>query len=151
MVKGAVGLKEEPLYEVDSIQRAINQVRGIHPPPIMNIDGQQFPLVVEGSPRSPRLMMEDCGEHMRLYLEVSGAAVQNVWALPGPNIVFRGRIIPLEWTGPAEELDPLMTGAIKVNKQLLVRAPWRSLWPTLARCHRRPKKPRRCAGVRNQF
>ena len=66
MVKGAVGLKEEPLYEVDSIQRAINQVRGIHPPPIMNIDGQQFPLVVEGSPRSPRLMMEDCGEHMRL-------------------------------------------------------------------------------------
>ena len=48
--EGCVGIKEEPLFEVDSIQRAINQMRGIHPPPIMNIDGQQFPLVVEGSP-----------------------------------------------------------------------------------------------------
>ena len=71
--------------------------------------------------------MEDCGEHMRLYLEVSGAAVQNVWALSGfPHRVPWPHHL-LEWTGPAEELDPLMTGAIKVNKQLLVRPPWRSL------------------------
>ena len=147
LMKGAVGIKEEPLFEVDSIQRAINQMRGIHPPPIMNIDGQQFPLVVEGSPRSPRLMMEDCGEHMRLYLEVSGAAVQNVWALPGPHIVFRGRIIPLEWTGPAEELDPLMTGAIKVNKQLLVRSPWRSL---LAHAGQVPPQAEKAKAVRGR-
>lgn len=126
-VSGAVGIKTDPLHEVDSIQRALAQVRGIHPPPIMIIDGQQYPAVIEGMPRSPRLMMEDKGDKMRLYLEVGGAAVGNVWALPGPNIVFRGRVIPLEWTGPAQDLDPLMNGPVLVPKSLLVKEPWRAV------------------------
>ena len=37
-VEGATGIKHDPLYEVDSIQRALGQVRGTHPPPIMIID-----------------------------------------------------------------------------------------------------------------
>ena len=126
-VSGAVGIKTDPLHEVDSIQRALAQVRGVHPPPIMIIDGQQYPAVIEGMPRSPRLMMEDKGDAMRLYLEVGGAAVGNVWALPGPNVVFRGRVIPLEWTGPAEDLDPLMNGPVLVPKKLLVKEPWRAV------------------------
>ncbi|MFM2089697.1 MAG: hypothetical protein RLZZ127_186 [Planctomycetota bacterium] len=126
-VDGAVGFKPEPLHEVDSIQRVLQQVRGVHPPPVMVIDGQSFPCVIEGSPRSPRLMMEDKGEKMRLYLEVGGAMVANVWALPGPFVVFRGRVIPLEWTGPAEQLDPLMHGPIMVPKEWLVRDQWRSM------------------------
>ena len=68
-VEGASGVRGEPLHEMDSIQRALTQVRGIHPPPIMIIDGQTYPCVIEGSPRSPRLMMEDKGEKVRLYLE----------------------------------------------------------------------------------
>jgi superfamily II DNA or RNA helicase len=127
IVDGATGIKPEPMREIDSIQRALNQIRGVQPPPVMNIDGQQYPLVIEGSPRSPRLMMEDGGEFLRLYLEVGGAAVHNVWSIPGPNLIFRGRIIPLEWTGSAEDLDPLMNGAIKVAKHLLVKEPWRSV------------------------
>jgi len=126
-VSGAVGIKGDLLHEVDSIQRALSQVRGIHPPPIMDLDGQQYPAVIEGMPRSPRLMMEDRGDTMRMYLEVGGAAVGNVWAMPGPHLVFRGRIIPLEWTGPAEDLDPLMKGPVLVPKKLLVREPWRSV------------------------
>ena len=127
LVEGAVGIKNDPLVEVESIQRAFNQVRGIHPPPIIEIDGQNYPCVIEGSPRSPRLMMEDRGEHMRMYFEVGGAAVGNVWALPGPHLVFRGRVIPLEWTGPAEDIDPLMAGPVLVAKHLLVKEPWRSV------------------------
>lgn len=126
-VEGAVGIKTDPLTEADSIQRALDQVRGVHPPPIIVIDDQQYPLVIEGSPRSPRLMMEDKGEYTRLYFEVGGAAVARVWAIPGPSIVFRGRIIPLEWTGPAEDLDPLMNGPVQVAKHLLVKEPWRSV------------------------
>ena len=116
IIDGATGIRPEALHEVDSIQRALGQIRGIHPPPVMVIDGQQYPCVIEGSPRSPRLMMEDKGEKVRLYLEVGGAAVANVWSIPGPHIVFRGRVIPLEWTGPAEHLDPLMHGPVMVPK-----------------------------------
>ncbi len=126
-VEGAVGIKPDPIRESEGISRALNQIRGVHPPPIMVIDGQQHPAVIEGMPRSPRLMMEDRGEHTRMYLEVGGAGVAGVWALPGPNIVFRGRIIPLEWTGPAEDLDPMFNGPVQVPKKLLVKAPWRSV------------------------
>ncbi|MFW5845114.1 MAG: DEAD/DEAH box helicase, partial [Planctomycetota bacterium] len=126
-VAGATGLKGEALHETEGVQRALAQVRGVHPPPIMDIDGQQYPAVIESSPRSPRLMMEDRGDAMRMYLEVGGAAVGNVWGLPGPNIVFRGRIIPLEWTGPAEDLDPFMKGPVVVPKRLLVKDPWRAI------------------------
>ena len=42
-IEGASGVKLEPLHEVDSIQRALTQIRGIHPPPIMVIDGQSYP------------------------------------------------------------------------------------------------------------
>ncbi len=127
VVEGAVGIRSDPLYEADSIQRALNQVRGTHPPPIMVIDGQSYPCVIEGMPRSPRLMIEDKGESVKMYVEVGGAGVANVWALPGPNLVFRGRVIPLEWTGPAEHLDPLMNGPVLVPKEWLVREPWRSV------------------------
>lgn len=127
VVEGAVGIRGEALHEADSIQRAFQQIRGIHPPPVMIIDGQTYPCVIEGMPRSPRLMIEDKGEQVRLYLEVGGAAVANVWCLPGPSLVFRGRVIPLEWTGPAEHLDPLMNGPITLAKELLVRDPWRAL------------------------
>ncbi|MDA3963198.1 MAG: DEAD/DEAH box helicase [Planctomycetota bacterium] len=146
-VEGAVGIKPEPLHEEDSIQRALAQVRGVHPPPTMNIDGQQYPCVIEGSPRSPRLMMEDRGEHMRMYLEVGGAAVANVWAIPGPNIVFRGRVIPLEWTGPAQDLDPLMSGPCLVPKALLVRDPWRSV---LAHAGQVPPQAEKAKAVRGR-
>ncbi len=127
IVEGASGIKGEPMVDAESIQRALNQIRGVQPPPILTIDGQQYALVIEGSPRSPRLMMEECGEYLRMYLEVGGATVHNVWAIPGPNIIFRGRIIPLEWTGLAEDLDALMGGPIKVAKDLLVKNPWRSV------------------------
>jgi superfamily II DNA or RNA helicase len=113
----------------------------------MIIDGQQFPCVIEGSPRSPRLMMEDKGERVRLYLEVGGAMVANVWCMPGPYIVFRGRIIPLEWTGPAEHLDPLMSGPITVAKELLVREPWRAL---LAHAGQVPPQADRAKQVRGR-
>ena len=146
-VEGATGIKHDPLYEVDSIQRALGQVRGTHPPPIMIIDGQSFPCVIEGSPRSPRLMMEDKGERVRLYLEVGGAMVANVWCMPGPYIVFRGRVIPLEWTGPAEHLDPLMSGPITVAKELLVREPWRAL---LAHAGQVPPQADRAKQVRGR-
>ena len=126
-IEGAIGLKPDPLHEADTIQRALQQIRGIHPPPVMMIDGQMFPCVIEGSPRSPRLMMEDKGDKVLMYLEVGGAAVANVWCVPGPLLVFRGRVIPLEWTGPAEHLDPLMQGKVLVPKELLVRHPWRSV------------------------
>jgi len=147
LVEGASGVKPEPMQEVDSIQRSFNQVRGVQPPPMMVIDGQQYPLVIEGSPRSPRLMMEDCGEFLRLYLEVGGAAVHNVWAIPGPHIVFRGRVIPLEWTGPAEDLDPLMNGPIRVAKKLLVREPWRSV---LAHAGQVPPQAEKAKAVRGR-
>ena len=146
-VEGASGIKTEPLHEMDSIQRALSQVRGVHPPPVMVIDGQTYPCVIEGSPRSPRLMMEDKGEMVRLYLEVGGAAVANVWLIPGPNLVFRGRIIPLEWTGPAEHLDPLMHGPIMVPKELLVRDPWRSV---LAHAGQVPPQAERAKQVRGR-
>jgi len=147
MVEGAVGIRPEPLHEVDSVQRALAQVRGVHPPPLMMIDGQTYPCVIEGSPRSPRLMMEDKGEKVRLYLEVGGAAVANVWSLPGPNLVFRGRVIPLEWTGPAEHLDPLMHGPIMVPKEWLVRDPWRSV---LAHAGQVPPQADRAKQVRGR-
>jgi superfamily II DNA or RNA helicase len=143
MLEGAVGIKHEPLHEVDSIQRALQQVRGIHPPPLMIIDNQQYPCVIEGMPRSPRLMIEDKG----VYLEVGGAAVANVWCLPGPNLVFRGRVIPLEWTGPAEHLDPLMNGPILLDKDLLVRDPWRSV---LAHAGQVPPQADRAKQVRGR-
>ncbi len=146
-VSGAVGIKTDPLHEVDSIQRALAQVRGVHPPPVMVIDGQQYPAVIEGMPRSPRLMMEDKGDKMRLYLEVGGAAVGNVWALPGPNVVFRGRVIPLEWTGPAEDLDPLMNGPVLVPKDLLVKEPWRSV---LAHAGQIPPQAEKAKSVRGR-
>ena len=146
-VEGAVGIKHEPLHEVDSIQRALQQVRGIHPPPVMIIDGQSYPCVIEGMPRSPRLMIEDKGESVRLYLEVGGAAVANVWCLPGPNLVFRGRVIPLEWTGPAEHLDPLMNGPITLDKSVLVRDPWRSV---LAHAGQVPPQSDRAKQVRGR-
>ena len=146
-IEGASGVKIEPLHEVDSIQRALTQIRGIHPPPIMVIDGQSYPCVIEGSPRSPRLMMEDKGEKVRLYLEVGGAAVAGVWSIPGPHIVFRGRIIPLEWTGPAEHLDPLMQGPIMVPKEWLVRDPWRSV---LAHAGQVPPQADRAKQVRGR-
>ncbi len=146
-VEGAVGIKPEPLHEMDSVQRAIQQVRGVHPPPVMVIDGQQFPCVIEGSPRSPRLMMEDKGDKVRLYFEVGGAAVANVWCLPGPNVVFRGRVIPLEWTGPAEHLDPLMHGPIMVPKEWLVREPWRAV---LAHAGQVPPQTDRAKAVRGR-
>ncbi len=147
IVEGAVGIRAEPLHEVDSVQRALAQVRGVHPPPLMMIDGQTYPCVIEGSPRSPRLMMEDKGEKVRLYLEVGGAAVANVWSLPGPNLVFRGRVIPLEWTGPAEHLDPLMHGPIMVPKEWLVRDPWRSV---LAHAGQVPPQSDRAKQVRGR-
>ena len=146
-VSGAVGIKTDPLHEVESVQRALAQVRGVHPPPIMVIDGQQYPAVIEGMPRSPRLMMEDKGDSMRLYLEVGGAAVGNVWALPGPNIVFRGRVIPLEWTGPAEDLDPLMNGPVLVPKKLLVKEPWRSV---LAHAGQVPPQAEKAKAIRGR-
>ena len=147
VVEGSSGVRSEPLHEMDSIQRALTQVRGIHPPPLMIIDHQTYPCVIEGSPRSPRLMMEDKGEKVRLYLEVGGAAVANVWLIPGPNIVFRGRIIPLEWTGPAEHLDPLMHGPIMVPKEWLVRDPWRSV---LAHAGQVPPQADRAKQVRGR-
>ncbi|MBA3710068.1 MAG: hypothetical protein H0W83_14760, partial [Planctomycetes bacterium] len=147
VVEGAVGIRPEALHEVDSVQRALAQVRGVHPPPIMIIDGQSYPCVIEGSPRSPRLMMEDKGEKMRIYMEVGGAAVANVWSLPGPNLVFRGRVIPLEWTGPAEHLDPLMHGPIMVPKEWLVRDPWRSV---LAHAGQVPPQADRAKQVRGR-
>ncbi len=147
VVEGASGVRSDPLHEMDSIQRALTQVRGVHPPPVMVIDGQTFPCVIEGSPRSPRLMMEDKGEKVRIYLEVGGASVANVWLIPGPHIVFRGRIIPLEWTGPAEHLDPLMGGPIMVPKELLVRDPWRSV---LAHAGQVPPQTDRAKQVRGR-
>lgn len=147
IVENAVGIRPEPLHEVDSVQRAIQQIRGVHPPPLMVIDGQTYPCVIEGSPRSPRLMMEDRGEKMLMYLEVGGAAVANVWCLPGPFIVFRGRVIPLEWTGPAEHLDHLMLGKIQVPKELLVKDPWRSV---LAHAGQVPPQAERAKPVRGR-
>ena len=147
MVEGAVGIKTDPLKEVESIQRAITQVRGVQPPPVFVIDGQQYPMVVEGSPRSPRLMMEDRGENLRCFLEVGGAGVGNVWGLPGPNIVFRGRVIPLEWTGPAEQLDPLLKGPVLVPKKLLVKDPWRSV---LAHAGQLPPQAEKAKQVRGR-
>ena len=38
-IEGAVGIKPEALHEVESIQRALHQIRGSHPPPVMTIDG----------------------------------------------------------------------------------------------------------------
>ncbi len=127
IMAGAVGIKPEPLIEMDSVVRAVAQVRGIHPPPLMVIDGQTYPCVIEGSPRNPRLMIEDKGDKVRMYLEVGGAMVVGVWSIPGPHLVFRGRVIPLEWTGPAEHLDPLMQGPILLDKALLVQEPWRAV------------------------
>jgi superfamily II DNA or RNA helicase len=147
VVENAVGIKSEPLHELDSVQRALSQVRGTHPPPLMVIDGQQFPCVIEGSPRSPRLMMEDKGENVRIYLEVGGAMVVNVWCVPGPHLVFRGRVIPLEWTGPAEHLDPLMAGPILVAKDKLVREPWRAV---LAHAGQVPPQADRAKAVRGR-
>jgi superfamily II DNA or RNA helicase len=147
VLEGAVGIKPEPLTEMDSVLRAIAQVRGMHPPPLMTIDGQQYPCVIEGSPRSPRLMMEDKGEKVRMYLEVGGAMVANVWCIPGPHLVFRGRVIPLEWTGPAEHLDPLMQGPILVPKEWLVRDPWRAL---LAHAGQVPPQAERAKLVRGR-
>lgn len=147
IITGATGIRPDPLTEVDSIQRALHQIRGVHPPPIMIIDGQSYPCVIEGSPRSPRLMMEDKGEKVRLYLEVGGAAVANVWCIPGPNVVFRGRVIPLEWTGPAEHLDALMHGPIMVPKEWLVRDPWRSV---LAHAGQVPPQAERAKPVRGR-
>jgi superfamily II DNA or RNA helicase len=147
IVENAVGIRPEPLHEVDSVQRAIQQIRGVHPPPIMVIDGQQYPCVIEGSPRSPRLMIEDKGEKVLMYIEVGGAAVANVWCLPGPFIVFRGRVIPLEWTGPAEHLDPLMAGKILVPKEWLVRDPWRSV---LAHAGQVPPQTERARPIRGK-
>ena len=34
IVEGAVGIKPDPLKEVETIQRALNQIRGVHPPPV---------------------------------------------------------------------------------------------------------------------
>ena len=127
IVDGATGIRAEPLTEAESINRALNQLRGLHPPPLFEIDDKHYHLVLEGSPRSPRLMMEDKGDAMRLYFEVGGAAIGQVWAIPGPYIIFRGRIIPLEWTGPAEDLDLLFLGPVVVPKRMLVKAPWRSV------------------------
>ena len=146
-VEGAVGIKADPLHEMDSVQRVLQQIRGSHPPPIITIDGQQYPAVIEGSPRSPRLMMEDKGDKVILYLEVGGAAVANVWCLPGPFLVFRGRIIPLEWTGPAEHLDPLMHGKVVVPKEWLVREPWRSV---LAHAGQVPPQADRAKAIRGR-
>jgi len=146
-VEGAVGIKTDALHEMDSIQRVLQQIRGSHPPPIITIDGQQYPAVIEGSPRSPRLMMEDKGDKVILYLEVGGAAVANVWCLPGPFLVFRGRIIPLEWTGPAEHLDPLMHGKVVVPKEWLVREPWRSV---LAHAGQVPPQAERAKAIRGR-
>ncbi len=146
-IEGAIGIKPEPLHEVESIQRALHQIRGSHPPPVMTIDGQTFPCIIEGSPRSPRLMMEDKGEKMLMYFEVGGAAVQNVWCMPGPFLVFRGRVIPLEWTGPAEHLDPLMHGKILVPKEWLIQEPWRSV---LAHAGQVPPQADRAKQVRGR-
>jgi superfamily II DNA or RNA helicase len=146
-VEGAIGFKPEPLHEVDSIQRVLQQVRGTHPPPVMSIDGAHYPCVIEGSPRNPRLMMEDKGDKVLLYLEVGGAAVANVWCMPGPFLVFRGRVIPLEWTGPAEHLDPLMHGKIMVPKEWLVRDPWRGV---LAHAGQVPPQTERAKAVRGR-
>ena len=76
--------------------------------------------------RSPRLMMEDCGEHLRMYFEVGGAGVANVWAF----LVHSGLPWPdysLEWTGWYQDIDPLMMGLIKVAKRLLTKDPRRSM------------------------
>ena len=147
VVEGLGSIKPEPLHETDQIQRLIQQVRGVHPPPIMTIDGQSFPCVIEGSPRSPRLMMQDKGDKVQLYLEVGGAMVAKVWALPGPHLVFRGRVIPLEWTGPAEQLDPLLYGPILVPKEWLVRDEWRAL---LAHAGQIPPQADRARQVRGR-
>ena len=61
--KGVVGIKTDPLHEPEMIQRVLNHVRGVHPPPVLVVEGQQFPAFVEGSPRSPRLMMEALLSH----------------------------------------------------------------------------------------
>ena len=106
IVEGAVGTKPTPITDVEAVGRIITQVRVVQPPPTMVIDGQQFPMMVEGSPRSPRLMMEDRGEHLRCYLEVGGAAIANVWALPGPYLVLRGRIIQLNGQAQPNTLTP---------------------------------------------
>ena len=147
IMEGAVGIKAEPMHEADSIQRALSQIRGVHPPPLITIDGQTYPCLIEASPRSPRLMMEDKGDKMRLYFEVGGAAVANVWQIPGPYLVFRGRVIPLEWTGPAEHLDPLMHGPILLPKEWLVRDPWRSV---LAHAGQVPPQADRAKPVRGR-
>lgn len=127
ILDGAPGFKPEPIYELENITRAINHIRSLQPPPNIDIDGQIYPLIIEGSPRSPRLMLEDGGDWVRMYFEVAGAMVQNVWAIQGPYIVMRGRMIPLEWSGPVDHIDLLMAGPIKVAKRLLIKEPWRSV------------------------
>ena len=117
----------------------------------MIIDGQQYPARIEGSPRSPRLMMEDAGEHIRRYFEVGGAGVANVWCLPGPFLIFRGRLIPLEWTGQAKDIDPLMQGPIKVSKKLLTKEPWRSLLAHAGQVPPNAEKAKQVRGVRSPF
>ena len=145
--KGVVGVKNDPLHEPEMIQRVLNHVRGIHPPAVLQVDGQQYPATVEGSPRSPRLMMEDRGDKLRMYLEVGGAAVGNVIALPGPTILYRGRFIPLEWTGPAQQLDHLFKGPVQVAKKLLVKEPWRSV---LAHAGQLPPQAEKAKQVRGR-
>lgn len=147
IVEGAIGIKPELMTEVDSIMRAIDHLRGIHPPPTLEIDGQTYPMVIEGSPRSPRLMMEDRGDFLRLYFEVGGAAVARVWGLPGPYIVFRGRVVQLEWSGAAEDIDPLLNGPVQVAKRLLVREPWRSV---LAHAGQVPPQAEKAKAVRGR-
>lgn len=147
IVDGAFGIRPEPMTDSELVLRALAQIRGAHPPPLVVIDDQTYPSIIEGSPRNPRLMMEDKGDKMRLYLEVGGAMVVNVWAVPGPHIVFRGRIIPLEWTGPVELLDPLMQGPILVPKELLVREPWRAV---LAHAGQLPPQHEKAKAVRGR-
>ena len=89
--------------------------------------------------------MEDKGENVRCYLEVGGAGVANVWAIPGPFLVFRGRVIPLEWTGPAEDLDPLMKGPVLVPKKLLVQNPWRGVLAHAGQLPPQAEKAKSCA------
>jgi superfamily II DNA or RNA helicase len=61
--------------------------------------------------------------------------------------VFRGRVIPLEWTGPAEHLDILMQGKALVPKEWLVREPWRSV---LAHAGQVPPQTERAKAVRGR-
>lgn len=147
VVEGAVGTKPTPITDVEAVGRIVNQVRAVQPPPTIVIDGQQYPMMIEGSPRSPRLMMEDRGEHLRCYLEVGGAAISNVWALPGPYLVLRSRVIQLEWSGPAEHLDPLMKGPVLVPKTMLVKEPWRSV---LAHAGQLPPQTEKAKQVRGR-